>query len=244
MQPGLKVCALIGLPLLVSFGASLGACGVVRLPAPPDATPADAAVLDAPADAAIADAAPPDAIPDAALPDAAPCVFEIDLADLAEPLEGDTVDYQGITLYGSRVSLYPGFGLGIIGSGPSDRFIDGLEEVAIVFQVPPGARDVSYRVAAATDADNDTVRGLHHLTARGFPSGAESTLVDSEGVVEIARVFPSLGPISRLTIAGRFDGVRIDRLTYSLCESSGADGPLRAGVRAGGEPLRGPGSRR
>lgn len=169
-----------------------------------------------PPDATLPDAPPiPDAMPP---PDAFPCRFDLDLTAVNDELEGDTVDYQGVLLYGSRVSIYPGLGLGIVGSGPSDRYIDGAEEVTIIFMSPPGAAEISYTVAEATDADGDTVRGKHELTAYYFPSGQDATVVDGDDRFDLQGLFPTLDRASRLTIRALDDGIRISRLEYSVCQ--------------------------
>lgn len=181
------------------------------MPAEPDAAPADAM----PPDAVTPDAMPiPDAMP---APDAPQCRFNLDLTAVPEVLEGDTVDYEGLLLYGSRVSLYPGLGLGIIGNGPSDRYVDGTEEVSISFLSPPGAADIFYTVAEATDADGDTVRGMHELRAFYFPTGQDATIIDGEGRFNLNGIFPTLNRTSRLTIRARQDGIRISNVEYSVC---------------------------
>lgn len=205
MRPVLQVCPLVILPILPG-------CGLVRIPAEPDAapldgTPLDAAVPDAPL---IPDAMPP--------PDSRPCKFDLDLTAVPEVLEGDSVEYGGLLLYGSRVSLYPGLGLGMVGSGPSDRYIDGPEELTINFASPPGAVEVFYTVAEATDADGDTLRGLHELRAFYFPSGQDGTLVDGEDRFDLSGLFPTLGRTRRLTIRALQDGIRISRLEYTVCQ--------------------------
>lgn len=208
MRPVLKVCAIAGLATL----PDMAGCGLVRIPAEPDAAPIDGT----PPDAAVPDAAPiPDAVPP---PDAPPCRFDLDLTAVTEELEGDTVEYQGVLLYGSRVSVYPGLGLGVIGGGPSDRYVDGLEEVTINFAAPPGAANIFYTVAAATDADGDTVPGSHELRAFFFPSGQDAQYVDGTGRLDVDAIFPALDRARRLTILARQDGVRISRLEYSVCQ--------------------------
>jgi hypothetical protein len=208
MRPVLQVCAIAGIVTL----PDMAGCGLVRIPAEPDAVPIDGP----PPDAAVPDAEPiPDASPP---PDAPPCRFDLDLTAVAKELEGDTVDYQGVLLYGSRVSLYPGLGLGIIGAGPSDRYVDGLEEVTINFAAPPGAANIFYTVAEATDADDDTVRGMHELRAFYFPSGQDARYVDGEGRFDVDAIFPTLDRARRLTILARQDGVRISRIEYSVCQ--------------------------
>lgn len=208
MRPVLKVCALVILPTL----PGMAACGLVRIPAELDAAPLDGM----PPDAAIPDALPiPDATPP---PDGPPCRFDMDLTAVSEELEGDSVEYQGLLLYGSRVSIYPGLGLGMVGSGPSDRYIDGFEEVTINFTSPPGAADIFYTVAEATDVDGDTVPGLHELRAYYFPSGQATRLIDGDARFDLDALFPDLDRASRLTIRAREDGIRISRLEYSVCQ--------------------------
>lgn len=181
------------------------------MPAAPDAAPIDAS----PPDAAQPDAVPPpDAVP---MPDAQPCRFDLDLTAVAEEKAGDSVDHGGVLLYGSLVSIYPGLGLGIAGSGPSDRYIDGVEEVSITFASPPGAVDIAYTVAEATDADGDTVRGTHELRAFYFPSGQDVTFIDGEDRFSLNTIFPTLDRASRVIIRARQDGIRISRLEYSVC---------------------------
>jgi hypothetical protein len=205
MRPVLKVCPLVILPILPG-------CGLVRIPAEPDAAPLDAM----PPDAAVPDAPLiPDATPP---PDSRPCRFDVDLTAVPEVLEGDSVEYQGLLLYGSRVSIYPGLGLGVVGSGPSDRYVDGPEEVTINFASPPGAADIFYTVAEATDADSDSVRGMHELRAYYFPSGQDAIYVDGEDRFDLNGLFPTLDRASRLTIRARQDGIRISRLEYSVCQ--------------------------
>ena len=205
MRPVLKVCPLVILPILAG-------CGLVRIPAEPDAASPDAI----PPDAAIPDAPlVPDALPP---PDGRPCKFDLDLTAVEEVLEGDSVEYEGLLLYGSRVSIYPGLGLGMVGSGPSDRYIDGLEEVTINFASPPGAADIFYTVAEATDADDDTVPGMHELRAYYFPSGQDAVYVDGDDRFDLNGLFPTLDRASRLTIRARQDGIRISRLEYSVCQ--------------------------
>lgn len=207
MRPVLKVCVLSILPIL----SGSPACGVVIMPAEPDARPADAG----PADAAQPDAVPiPDAVP---APDAPPCRFDLDLTAVTEEQSGDSVDYFGVLMYGSLVSIYPGLGLGIAGSGPSDRYVDGVEEVTIAFASPPGATNIFYTVAEATDADGDTVRGMHELRAFYFPSGQDVTFVDGEDRFDLNALFPTLDRATRINIRARQDGIRISRLEYSLC---------------------------
>jgi hypothetical protein len=207
MQPVLKVCVLSILPILPGSAG----CGMAIMRAEPDAAPADAG----PADAALPDAVPiPDAIP---APDAVPCTFDFDLTAVSDEIQGDTVDYQGVRLYSSWVSIYPGLGLGVVGDGPSDRYIDGTEEITISFVSPPGAADISYTVAEATDADGDTVRGMHELRAFYFPSGQDARYIDGEGRFDLDALFPTLDRATRLTIRARQDGIRISRLEYSVC---------------------------
>jgi hypothetical protein len=181
------------------------------MPAGPDAAPLDAM----PPDAVQPDAVPPpDAVP---IPDALPCRFDLDLTAVAEEKAGDTVDHGGVLLYGSLVSIYPGLGLGIAGSGPSDRYVDGVEEVTISFASPPGATNIFYTVAEATDADSDTVRGMHELRAFYFPSGQDARYIDGEDRFDLNALFPTLDRASRITIRARQDGIRISRLEYSVC---------------------------
>lgn len=185
---------------------------MVVMPAGPDAAPIDAR----PADAARPDAVPvPDAVPS---PDAAPCRFSLDLTAVPAEIVGDTVDYGGVLMYGSLVSLYPGLGLGIAGGGPSDRYVDGTEEVTIAFASPPGAKGIFYTVEEATDADDDTVRGMHELRAFYFPSGQDARYIDGEDRFNLDALLPTLDRASRITIRARQDGIRISRLEYSVCE--------------------------
>lgn len=185
---------------------------MVIMPAGPDAAPLDAR----PADAAQPDAVPPpDAVP---VPDAQPCRFDLDLTEVPEEIVGDTVEYGGVLMYGSLVSIYPGLGLGIAGAGPSDRYVDGTEEVTIAFASPPGAKTIFYTVEEATDADSDTVRGMHELKAFYFPSGQDTQWVDGEGRFNLDAILPTLDRASRITIRARQDGIRISRLEYSVCE--------------------------
>lgn len=182
------------------------------MPAGPDAAPIDAM----PADAAQPDAVPvPDAIP---VPDAQPCTFDLDLTAVPEEIVGDTIEYGGVLMYGSLVSIYPGLGLGIAGGGPSDRYVDGTEEVTIAFASPPGAKTILYTVEEATDADSDTVRGMHEIRAFYFPSGQDSRFVDGEDRFSLDALLPTLDRASRVTIRARQDGIRISRLEYSVCE--------------------------
>ena len=182
------------------------------MPAGPDAAPLDAR----PADAAQPDAVPPtDAIP---VPDALPCRFDLDLTAVPEEIVGDTVEHGGVLMYGSLVSIYPGLGLGIAGGGPSDRYVDGAEEVTIAFASPPGAKTIFYTVEEATDADSDTVRGMHEVKAFYFPSGQDTQFVDGEGRFNLDGILPTLDRASRITIRARQDGIRISRLEYSVCE--------------------------
>jgi hypothetical protein len=185
---------------------------MVIMPAGPDAAPLDAR----PADAAQPDAVPvPDAIP---APDAQPCRFDLDLTAVPEEIVGDSVEHGGVLMYGSLVSIYPGLGLGIAGGGPSDRYVDGIEEVTIAFASPPGAKTIFYTVEEATDADSDTVRGMHELRAFYFPSGQDALYVDGEGRFNLDALMPTLDRASRITIRARQDGIRISRLEYSVCE--------------------------
>ncbi len=211
MRPVLKVCAFVIVPIL----PIMPGCGLVRIPAEPDAAPSDGM----PPDATIPDALPSDPIPDAMPPpDVLPCRFDLDLTAVNEELEGDSVEYQGLLLYGSRVSIFPGLGLGMVGIGPSDRYIDGVEEVTINFATPPGAADIFYTVAEATDADGDSVRGMHELRAYYFPSGQDARLIDGEARFELNAIFPTLDRASRVTIRARQDGIRVSRLEYSVCQ--------------------------
>jgi hypothetical protein len=204
MRPVLKVCLLVILPILPG-------CGLVRIPAEPDAAPVDGMPLDA----AIPDAPViPDAMPP---PDSRPCRFDVDLTAVSEELEGDSIEYQGLLLYGSRVSIFPGLGLGVVGSGPSDRFVDGPEELTINFASPPGAVDIFYTVEEATDVDGDSVRGMHELQAYYFPSGQDARFIDGEDRFALDGLFPTLDRARRLTIRARQDGIRISRLEYSVC---------------------------
>jgi hypothetical protein len=182
------------------------------MPAGPDAAPLDAR----PADAAQPDAVPlPDAVP---APDGPPCRFDLDLTAVPEEIVGDTVDHEGVLMYGSLVSIYPGLGLGIAGGGPSDRFVDGAEEVIIAFASPPGAKTIFYTVEEATDADGDTVRGMHELRAFYFPSGQDAVYVDGEGRFNLDALMPTLDRATRIIIRARQDGIRISRLEYSVCD--------------------------
>lgn len=185
---------------------------MVIMPAGPDAAPLDAR----PADAAQPDAVPPpDAVP---VPDALPCRFDLDLTEVPEEIVGDTVNHGGVLMYGSLVSIYPGLGLGIAGAGPSDRYVDGTEEVTIAFASPPGAKTIFYTVEEATDADSDTVRGMHELKAFYFPSGQDTRWVNGEGRFNLDALLPTLQDrASRITIRARQDGIRISRLEYSVC---------------------------
>jgi hypothetical protein len=181
------------------------------MPADPDAAPIDAMPSDAPRH----DAGPlPDATP---LPDAMPCRFDLDLTAVTEEKAGDSVEHGGVLLYGSLVSIYPGLGLGIAGSGPSDRYVDGVEELSITFASPPGALEVFYTVEEATDADGDSVRGMHELRAFYFPSGQDVRFIDGEDRFDLDAIFPTLDRASRITIRARQDGIRISRLEYSVC---------------------------
>lgn len=194
---------------------------MVILPAGPDAAAPDATPPDAPSppdaappDAAI-DALPPDAVPP---PDGPPCTFELDFTAMEDRV-GDTITVGGVSLQATLLFVRSGLGLGVDGGGPSDEHVDGSEVLDIVFMSPPGAIDIRYTVADATDGDMDVGRGEHLLRAHFLSGGQDEAHVNGEGTFALDAILEPRDRIAGVTVEARDgDGIRISRLIYSLCE--------------------------
>lgn len=214
MRPVLKVCVPRILPVL----SVLPACGMVILPAGPDAAAPDATPPDGPSppDAVVLDAPPP---PDAAPPpDVSPCTFALDFTTMDNQLS-DTIVIGGLSLQGTFVTLSTGLGLGVAGDGFSPVHVDGSEELELIFDTPPGATGIRYTVADPTDANQDGVRGEHLVHAIFHPEGQDMKVLNGEGTIDLGAMFPSFDRVSRIVISARNqDGIRITELDYSLCE--------------------------